>query len=283
MKPIDDAVDTVIPSVVNLTQEQEALNTAVEAGIDTTNEIVGDPLGDYVDGLNLTSAAADSATASITNATEATRDATADIDTANERLRDFDDAFQLSEATIPRVTSAMREFTGTAPDIDNVTAAVMSTTLSVDDLLDSVEAVGDGTEHVDAIGESFRSLAEHTVPGVTRDIVSAFVEIAEGGAIEDAFGSLGTRAGNRIVSGLSDVLSEQLSDAVIGNLEGLSVSGIGGQLAGVASALAVPVGHLCDSGWGVCVGRRNVGQGVSLVKHEPNPSRLPMCFWKADR
>ena len=45
---------------------------------------------------------------------------------AAAELTDFDDAFQLSEATIPRVTSAMREFTGTAPDIEKVERAVES-------------------------------------------------------------------------------------------------------------------------------------------------------------
>ena len=66
------ALDTVIPSVTNAEREQQAFNAAVQSGIDTTKEIVGDPLADYVDGLGLTSEAADGATSAITDNNEAT-------------------------------------------------------------------------------------------------------------------------------------------------------------------------------------------------------------------
>ena len=83
------AVDTVIPSVTDAEQEQQAFNAAVQSGIDTTKEIVGDPLADYIDGLGLTSEAADGATSAITDNNAATREFTGDIDRASERLRDF--------------------------------------------------------------------------------------------------------------------------------------------------------------------------------------------------
>ena len=83
------ALDTVIPSVTDAEREQQAFNAAVQSGIDTTKEIVGDPLADYIDGLGLTSEAADGATSAITDNNAATREFTGDIDRASERLRDF--------------------------------------------------------------------------------------------------------------------------------------------------------------------------------------------------
>ena len=232
-------LQTLIPTITDAEAEQEALNTAVDES--------GDLLTDIVDSLGLTSDAADTATQSITRLGERVSETGGDIDTASQRLHDFDDAFQLSEATIPRVTSAMREFTGTTPDVDRVTEAVERSTRSVGDLLDEIEAVGDGTRAVGAIEASFQSLADDTVPRVTRDIVDAFVNIAEGDDIPDAFGRLGERAGYTLIDELSSVLSDQLSTAVIGNLQGISLSGIGSTLTGAAAALAAPVGIFAAS------------------------------------
>ena len=91
----------------------------------------------------------------------------------------------------------MREFTGTVPDIEEVEKAVEMTTQSVDDLLDSVEALGDGTTSLDGLETSFRDLSDDIVPGVTRDIIDAFVGIAEGEDIIDAFGGIGREHRNR--------------------------------------------------------------------------------------
>ena len=245
------AIDTVIPSVTDAEREQQAFNAAVQSGIDATNEIVGDPLADYIDGLGLTSEAADSATSGITDTSEATKELTADIDNANERLRDFDIALDRPTVTIPRLASAMQAFAGTAPEVDKVDEAVKQTTRSVDELLDNIRAEGTGISAFESFvlsaEASFEGLADETVPRVTRDIVDAFVSIAEGDEITDAFGRLGERAGFTIIDELSAVLSEQLSDAVIGQLEGVSISGIGGQLTGAAAALAAPVGIFAAS------------------------------------
>ena len=137
---LNSEFDTLIPSTIDLTEAQKDLNAAVQAGIDTSG--VGDPLRDYIDGLHLTSEAADRAFGEINQVGEAIRDA--DFTRAAAELTDFDDAFQLSEATIPRVTSAMMAFTGTAPDVEKVERAVEMTTRSVEDLLDEIEGLGDG-------------------------------------------------------------------------------------------------------------------------------------------
>ena len=144
----------MIPSVINLTGAQDALNASIQAGIDATNEAIGDPISDYIDGLDLTSESADRAFGEINQVGEAVRDA--DFTSSRRiELTDFDDAFQLSEATIPKVTSAMREFTGTAPDIEKVERAVESTTRSVEDLLDEIEGLGDGTTSLTSLETSF--------------------------------------------------------------------------------------------------------------------------------
>ena len=88
---------------------------------------------------------------------------------AAAELTDFDSAFQLSEATIPKVTSAMREFTGTAPDVEKVGRAVETTTMSVDDLLDSVGRV---PPELDEVGDS----AERAERGIV-DLERAFGDL----------------------------------------------------------------------------------------------------------
>ena len=95
-----DAIETVIPSLANLKNEQDAFNASIQAGIDATNEAVGDPISDYIDGLDQTSEAADRAFGSINQVGEAIRNA--DFRAAAAELTDFDSAFQLSEATIPK-------------------------------------------------------------------------------------------------------------------------------------------------------------------------------------
>ena len=259
------AVDTVIPSVTDAEQEQQAFNAAVQSGIDATKEIVGDPLADYIDGLGLTSDAADRATSGITDTSEATKELTADIDNANERLRDFDIALERPIVTIPRLASAMQAFAGTAPEVDKVDEAVKQTTRSVDELLDNIRAEGTGISAFESFVLSaeaqFEGLAEDTVPRVTRDIVDAFVNIAEGDDINDAFGRLGERAGYTLIDELSEVLSGQLSTAVIGQLQGVSAAGIGSQLVGAASALAAPVGIFAASVAAFAL----IGEGLSRL------------------
>ena len=108
------SIQTTIPSVVNLTEAEKALTAAIAANLQTLQAATGDPLSDVVDGLTLTSEAADAAVGSINRVGEAVRDA--DFRRAEAELRDFDDAFRRSEATLPRVRSEMERFTGTLPD-----------------------------------------------------------------------------------------------------------------------------------------------------------------------
>ena len=107
------SIETTIPSLVNLTRSENALTAAIAANLRTLQEATGDPLSDYINTLTLTSEAADAAFGSINRVGEVVRDA--DFRRAEAELRDFDDAFSLSEATIPRVTSEMQKFTGQVP------------------------------------------------------------------------------------------------------------------------------------------------------------------------
>ena len=199
------SIETVIPSVINLTGAQDALNASVQAGIDATNEAIGDPLSDYIDGLDLTSESADRAFGEINKVGEAVRDA--DFTRAAAELTDFDDAFQLSEATIPKVTSAMREFTGTAPDIARVERAVESTTQSVDDLFDSIDALPNVAEDATTdISGGFDRLGSNII-----DFVD---DLASGGEVETAFENLGSSVADAWVNEFEDVLNERLSDAL---------------------------------------------------------------------
>ena len=233
-----DAIETVIPSLANLKNEQDAFNASIQAGIDAANEAVGDPISDYIDGLDQTSEAADRAFGSINQVGEAIRNA--DFRAAAAELTDFDSAFQLSEATIPRVTSAMREFTGTAPDIEKVERAVEQTTRSIDDLLDSVERVPGEVE------DAF-SLAERSILGVLDQVPGFLIDIAQDDAdITEAFGELGDRIGQSLIGELSGTLTDQLgaviTDAIAGaDGAGAGAGGLGGASAGIVSLLTSPV------------------------------------------
>lgn len=103
------AVDLATVSVTNHAAELQALrNAGFFDGLD-------DPIADYVAGLQATSTAADNALGPLNRVNQSVQSADADFQRAEERLRDFDDAFKLSEATIPRVTSEMRRFAGQVP------------------------------------------------------------------------------------------------------------------------------------------------------------------------
>ena len=232
------AIETVIPSLANLKNEQDAFNASIQAGIDAANEAVGDPISDYIDGLDQTSEAADRAFGSINQVGEAIRNA--DFRAAAAELTDFDSAFQLSEATIPKVTSAMREFTGTAPDVAKVERAVEQTTRSIDDLLDSVERVPGEVE------DAF-SLAERSILGVLDQVPGFLIDIAQDDAdITEAFGELGDRIGQSLIGELSGTLTDQLgaviTDAIAGaDGAGAGAGGLGGASAGIVSLLTSPV------------------------------------------
>ena len=200
-----------------------------------------DPLADYNAELGITSVAADKAFGVINELGEAT--GSADFTRAADNLRDFDDAFQLSEATIPRVTSAMREFTGTADDIPLVTEAIESTTMSVDNLLDSIEGLGSGERALDQLETSFFSISDDVVPEVTRDIIDAFVGIAEGDEIPDAFGVLGERIGDTLIDSMSDVLSDQLGGVIEDELSKVTAASLtsAGATVGIAAAVIAAI------------------------------------------
>ena len=244
------SIDTVIPSLINFQNEQDALNASIQAGIDATKDAVGDPLTDYINSIGLTSEAADNARSTVEKASDAVVDLSGNAAAAERGLRDLDDSFQLSEATIPRVTSAMRAFTGTAPDVEKVERAVEQTTRSVDDLLDSLGTVGDGSRHLSELDAGFLDISERTVPRVARSITDAFVAVAEGDEITDAFSDLGNNIGLSVVDSLSDHLADGLSntltDAVTNAIadEGLltAAGGVGSTIgAGIAIAVAAAV------------------------------------------
>jgi len=140
-----ESIQATIPSLVNLTAAENALTAAIEANLQTLQAATGDPLSDYIDGLTLTSEAADAAFGSINRVGEAVRDA--DFRRAEAELRDFDDAFRLSEATIPRVRSEMERFTGTLPD---ATRSIRDTTIALRNLSQEAQAAARDAEFLNA-------------------------------------------------------------------------------------------------------------------------------------
>ena len=139
------SIETSIPSLVNLTRSENALTAAIEANLQTLRSATGDPLSDYIDGLTLTSEAADAAVGSINRVGEAVRDA--DFRRAEAELRDFDDAFRLSEATIPRVRSEMERFTGTLPDASR---SIRDTTIQLQNLSQEAQSAAREAEFLNA-------------------------------------------------------------------------------------------------------------------------------------
>ena len=140
-----ESIQTTIPSLVNLTRSENALTAAIEANLQTLQAATGDPLSDYIDGLTLTSEAADAAFGSINRVGEAVRDA--GFRRAEAELRDFDDAFRLSEATIPRVRSEMERFTGTLPD---ATRSIRDTTIQLRNLSQEAQSAAREAEFLNA-------------------------------------------------------------------------------------------------------------------------------------
>lgn len=103
------AIHLATVSVTNHAAELEALhNAGFFDGLD-------DPIADYAAGLQATSEAADNALGPLNRVHQSVNHATADFRNAEARLREFDDAFKLSEATIPRVTSEIQRFAGQVP------------------------------------------------------------------------------------------------------------------------------------------------------------------------
>ena len=240
------AIDLATASVVDHQTELETLtNAGFFDGLD-------DPIADYVAALEATSDAADDAFGSLNQVGEAVGDA--DFETAAAELRDFDDAFQLSEATIPSVTSAMREFSGTAPDIEKVERAVVTTTQSVDDLLDSVERV---PPELDEVGDS-ADRAERGILNLDRafgdlgsNIIDFVLDIGSGGSVADAFADLGLSVGGAFVDEFEGVLNDRLSNAVIAALEGegagAAAGGAGSSIAASLASALTPVAVLAGS------------------------------------
>lgn len=140
-----ESIQTSVPSLVNLTEAENALTAAIEANLQTLRSATGDPLSDYINTLTLTSEAADTAFGSINRVGEAVRDA--DFRRAEAELRDFDDAFRLSEATIPRVRSEMERFTGTLPD---ATRGIRDTTIELRNLSQEAQAAARDAEFLNA-------------------------------------------------------------------------------------------------------------------------------------
>lgn len=140
-----ESIQTTIPSLVNLTRSENALTAAIEANLQALQAATGDPLSDYIDSLTLTSRSADAAFGSIHRVGEAVRDA--DFRHAEAGLRDFDDAFSLSEATIPRVRSEIERFTGTLPDASR---SIRDTTLELRNLSQEAQAAARDAEFLNS-------------------------------------------------------------------------------------------------------------------------------------
>ena len=145
LEDYSESIQTTIPSIVNLTEAENALTAAIDANLQTLQKATGNPLSDYIDSLTLTSEAADAAFGSINQVGEAIRDA--DFRRAAAELRDFDDAFSLSEVTIPRVRSEMERFTGTLPDASR---RIRDTTIQLQNLSEEARAAAREAEFLNA-------------------------------------------------------------------------------------------------------------------------------------
>lgn len=106
---VDEYAEAVSRATVSVVDHQKELEVLQSRFFDGLN----DPIADYVSHLEATSVAADAALGTINQLGEGVRDA--DFRRAEVQLRDFEEAFRLSEATIPRVTSEMRKFAGQVP------------------------------------------------------------------------------------------------------------------------------------------------------------------------
>ena len=128
------AIKTTVPSVVDLVGAEEALSAAIAANVNVISVAIDaerekqtelERARDayeraelatrvYEAGLLNTSQAALEAERRIAAVGRVVRDT--DPSEAERRLRDFDDAFELSSVSVPRLTSAIGDFTGTLPD-----------------------------------------------------------------------------------------------------------------------------------------------------------------------
>ena len=196
-------IDTATASVTNHQTELDAL-TASGSGFGD----LSDPLADYNAGLDTTSDVANEALGAITDVGEGVTRAGGDIDAAAANLRNFDVALERPVATIPRVTRAIRDFGGTAPDIEEVGAAVESTTMSVDELLDSIVAIPDETQDAaDGAVDAFDEIAsaaediEGAVVPVLDSITGGLADIREGARVDEAFVNVGLNIGEHLLPG----------------------------------------------------------------------------------
>ena len=189
-----------------------------------------DPIAEYGASLEATSVAADGVFDALNRVDTSVRETGADFRVAEERLREFDAAFQLTEATIPRATSAMRAFTGTAPSVGTLTRevdllneafqATEPTLTDVDSAIREITTEIDrrtvGTirraeSSITGLSQTFADLALDTDSN-TRAIVEDILEIPA--AIEtlgagDAFAQLGTDFGIAFgVNFVANVISE---------------------------------------------------------------------------
>lgn len=108
-------------------------------------DALADPLEAYAAGLQATSESADAAFGSLNRVAEIVKDA--DFNRAESELRDFDDAFQLSKATIPEVRSEMVRFTGTLPD---ATQGLRDTTIALRNFSQEAQTAARDTEALNA-------------------------------------------------------------------------------------------------------------------------------------
>ena len=145
LEDYSESIQTTIPSIVNLTDAENALTAAIDANLQTLQKATGNPLSDYIDSLTLTSEAADAAFGSINRVGRSVRDA--DFRRAAAELRDFDDAFRLSEVTIPRVSSEMERFTGTLPDASR---SIRDTTIELRNLSQEAQSAAREAEFLNA-------------------------------------------------------------------------------------------------------------------------------------
>ena len=196
-----DAVDAVIPSVTDAEQEQQALNAAVQAGIDSTS---GDPLGDYVDGLELTSEAAGDALGVINEVGESINNA--DFTQAEAELYDFQDAVENTKRShidfrdvVDRETTPAIEDLTTATDMAKQAAEESA---SAFDALDMV--MSDVPDATQMATNSFLDFSDDAIRAVD-NIVQAF---------DPLFAVVGDTAGE--IANFSTLISSLATGNVLG-------------------------------------------------------------------
>ena len=148
---VSDAFEILNPFAAAVATHFANLNLSLRdvgaeaAAFQSTIDAASDPFDEYVAGLQATSVAADAAFGSINRVGRSVRDA--DFRRAAAELRDFDDAFRLSEATIPRVSSEMERFTGTLPDASR---SIRDTTIELRNLSQEAQSAAREAEFLNA-------------------------------------------------------------------------------------------------------------------------------------